>query len=60
MYRQPICYTLLRLIMLRMSDWALPFKTLCLSLVTSSSSGPSGGNKGWTHHGLHKVIESSS
>lgn len=39
--------------MLRMSDWALPFRTLSLSLVTSSSSGPRGGNTGWTHHGLH-------
>lgn len=46
------CSTLLRLIMVRMSDWALPFMTLSLSLATSSSSGPRGGISVLPHHGL--------
>lgn len=47
------CSTLLRLIMVRMSDWALPFMTLSLSLATSSSSGPRGGISVLPHHGLN-------
>lgn len=46
--------TLLRLIMVRMSDWALPFMTLSLSLATSSSSGPRGGISVLPHHGLNE------
>lgn len=47
------CSTLLKLIMVRMSDWALPFMTLSLSLATSSSSGPRGGISVLPHHGLN-------
>lgn len=51
--RKAACSTLLRLIMVRMSDWALPFITLSLSLATSSSSGPRGGISVLPHHGLN-------
>lgn len=51
--RIAVCSTLLRLIMVRMSDWALPFMTLSLSLATSSSSGPRGGISVLPHHGLN-------
>ena len=50
-------FTLLRSIMVRMSDWALPLITLSLSLATSSSSGPRGGTSGSDHHGLNGDIQ---